>query len=89
MATAIVEVRAQKSRGQGAGKHGGPNRYVAVQVVPEGVEPLTSLRLDIAAKRGIEIVRFGEGYSEHAGPRSALGQALAAASAYAATINAS
>jgi hypothetical protein len=39
------------------------------------------LRHDVAAKRGIEIRRTGEGYSRNAGPRSSLGQAIAVAEA--------
>ena len=57
--TAHVEVRSQKAAGKWPKI--GPDKYVAVQLVPQGVEPLTQLRQDTAKKRGIEIVRFGEG----------------------------
>jgi hypothetical protein len=78
----LLEVRSQKSRGSGHGKFGGPDTYVAVQVVPNGVEPLQALNRDVAKKRGIEIHYFGEGYNQHKGPRSALGRALADAKAF-------
>ena len=84
--TAHVEVRSQKAAGKWPKI--GPDKYVAVQLVPQGVEPLTQLRQDIAKKRGIEIVRFGEGYSQHTGPRSMLGKALQEARDYAAKVNA-
>lgn len=53
--------------------------YVAVQLVPEGVEPLEALRADLAERRGIQIVQCGEGYRRNDGPRSALGRARAEA----------
>lgn len=74
----LLEVRSQKSKGSSKG-FGGPDTYVAVQIVPEGVEPLRALNQDVAKKRGITIERFGEGYSRYSGPRSRLGRALAAA----------
>jgi hypothetical protein len=74
MAKAYVEIRTQKSRG--TWPRSGPGMYVAVQVVPDGQEPLTVLRSDIARKRGIDIVRFGEGYWNRTGPRSSFGIAL-------------
>ena len=49
----------------------GPDIYIAVQEVPDGVEPLKALRADSARKR----VHFGEGYSKHRGPRSAYAAA--------------
>lgn len=78
-----VCIRSQHSRGGGAGKYGGPDTYVAVQVVPAGAEPLTHLRQDVARRRGIKICYFGEGYAAHTGPTSALGRAIAAAEAFA------
>ena len=83
--TARVEVRSQPT---GSSRFSRPDTYVAVQLVPEGVEPLKQLRQDTAKKRGIEIVYFGEGYSQHTGPRSALGKALAEAREYVAKVNA-
>lgn len=82
---AIVEIRSQKSRG--TFPKCGPDRYVAVQVVPDGVQPLTVLRSDVAKKRGIEIIHCGEGYRQHTGPRSAFGQALESAKKLAEEIN--
>ena len=83
---AIVEIRSQKSRG--TFPRCGPDRYVAVQVVPDGVQPLTVLRSDVAKKRGIEIIHCGEGYRQHTGPRSSLGMAIAEAKSLAAKVNA-
>jgi hypothetical protein len=77
----LLEVRSQKSRGSAKG-FGGPDTYVAVQVVPEGVEPLVALNRDAAKKRGIVIHYFGEGYQKSSGPRSQLGHALAEAKAF-------
>lgn len=78
----ILEVRSQHSRGAGNGRFGGPDTYVAVQIVPPGVEPLRVLNRKVAARRGIKIVYFGDGYSQHKGPRSLLGQAIVAAKAF-------
>lgn len=82
---AIVEIRSQKASGKWPKV--GPDRYVAVQIVPDGIEPLTVLRSDVAAKRGIEIVNCGEGYRQHTGPRSSFGKALAKAKELAAKVN--
>lgn len=82
---AYVEVRSQHAKGSGQFK--GPDTYVAVQVVPPGVVRLKVLNHTFAKQRGIRIKYFGEGYEQHTGPRSALGQAIAAARAYAARIN--
>lgn len=71
-----LEVRSQKSKGSSLGRFGGPDRYVAVQIVPEGVEKLSVLNRSHAAKRGIVIHYFGQGYHNHAGPRSGLGIAI-------------
>lgn len=87
-AKAYVELRSQKSVGSGFRRFGGPDRYVAVQIVPEGVAPLRVLNHRAAARRGIRIVWCGEGYAEHDGPRSSLGQALDRAARLAAAINA-
>lgn len=79
---AIVEIRSQRA------KHGGPDRYVAVQVVPEGVEPLRVLNHSVAAKRGIQIIHCGEGYSLRCKTlRSMLGSAIADAQRIANNIN--
>lgn len=87
MKKAHVEIRSQHSRG-GSNGFGGPDTYVAVQVVPEGVEPLKCLNHRVADKRGIEIIRCGEGYSSRCKTtRSALGAAIAKAKRIAAEIN--
>lgn len=75
-------IRSQHSRGSTANRFGGPDTYVAVQIVPEGVTPLQSLQEQAAKKRGITIKYFGEGYSKYTGPRSSLGQAIEAAKAW-------
>ena len=77
-----LELRAKRSRGSGRGKFGGPDTYVAVQIVPDNVEPLYALNQKVAAKRGIKLVYFGEGYHKHSGKRSMLGQAIARAQAF-------
>lgn len=71
---AIIETRSQRASGRWPKQ--GPDHYVAVQLVPDGVEPLTSLRYDVAAKRGIEIVRCGEYYWNSTGPRSRYAAAM-------------
>ena len=85
--TALVEVRSQHAKG-GSGWKSGPDRYVAVQIVPAGVDPLLSLNSRVAKCRGIEIRQFGEGYSNRTGPRSSLGMAIADAEEFAAAHNA-
>lgn len=85
---AYVEVRSQKSRGSGAGKFGGPDTRVLVQVVPDGEEPLKALNHRVADQRGIELIYCGEGYHKNRGPRSSLGKALAKAKGIAESINA-
>lgn len=84
---AYVEVRSQKSVGSSRGGFGGPDRYVAVQIVPDGVEPLGCLNPHVAKKRGIEIKYFGEGYSKNTGPRSSFGRAMKEAMEFAESIN--
>jgi hypothetical protein len=56
--------------------------YVAVQVVPAGVKPLSILNRARAEKNGIKIVYAGEGYRERDGPHSSFSRAIAAAEAY-------
>lgn len=84
--TAYVEVRTQPTKGRGWAA--GPDTYVAVQVVPEGVEKLNALNHVVAKKRGIEIIQCGEGYSSRCKTeRSMLGAALAEANRIADEIN--
>ena len=85
MKTAYVEIRGQHSLDERW--QGGPDTYVAVQIVPDGVERLKTLNRKIAERRGIEIRRIGEGYSEHRGPKSSLGKAIARAEKIAQEIN--
>ena len=82
---AIIEKRSQKPSGKWPKQ--GPDHYVAVQIVPEGVEPLTALRTDVATKRGIEIIRCGEFYGHSTGPRSKYAAAMARAEEIAADYN--
>jgi len=80
-----VHTRSQHSNGSSAHRFGGPDTYVAVTIAPAGVSVPYVLRRDVLAARGIQIRYFGEGYSEHSGPRSMLGQAIAAAREFAAS----
>lgn len=87
--TAYVEIRSQHSVGSGHHTFGGPDTYVAVQVVPDDCARGRLVRLDrrAAKSRGISIKYFGEGYSAHGGQRSMLGQAMKAARDYKDAIN--
>ncbi len=87
MARYILEVRDQPRYRNSLGFYG-PDTYVAVQIVPDGVEPLLEV-LDPheAAKRGIEIRRFGDGYSYSDGPRSRLAKAIDRAEHFIAEMN--
>lgn len=84
---AFVEIRSQHSVGGASNRFGGPDTYIAVQVVPDGVQPLKQLRQSVALKRGIRIIHCGEGYRKNDGPRSAYGQALAIAETIAQRVN--
>jgi len=85
---AVVEVRSQHSRGSSGSKWGGPDTYVAVQIIPDGVARLRYLNRSVAARRGIEIIYCGEGYQDRQKTtRSALGAALAKAHKIADEIN--
>ena len=84
--TAYIEERSQHQPG---GWKGGPDRYVAVQVVPEGQERLRVLNQKAAARRGIEIIYCGAGWTRNqATEKSSLNQARAEARKIAAEINA-
>ena len=78
-----VIVRSQPARTGKRGFHG-PDTYVAVVSVPEGIAfnpastPLQTARLEA---KGIRVEYMGEGYGQHSGSRSALGQAIASAQA--------
>ena len=72
-----LHTRSQHSRGSSIGRFGGPDTYVAVTIaLNEAIVPYV-LNRAILAKRGIEIKYFGEGYSQHTGPKSMLAQAIA------------
>jgi len=76
MSTAYIEVRRQSPKGTFPAA--GPDTYVMVQVVPDGVNRLTVLNRKVAAKRGIELIYCGEGYHDRQKtPRSMLNQAMA------------
>ncbi len=86
--TAYVEIRSQHSRGSGSSMFGGPDTYVSVQIVPDGVARLTTLNCRNAKLRGIELIYCGEGYKDRqATIRSALGSAIVEAHRIANEIN--
>ena len=72
-------VRSQPSTGSSAHRFGGPDTYVAVTAAPQGTPVPYTLRRDVLANRGIELIYCGEGYSKNSGSRSMLGQAYARA----------
>jgi hypothetical protein len=75
--TSYVVTRQQPRRGTFPSQ--GPDVYVALVQVPEGVsfDPnRTPLQVSRLRSRGIEVTRIGEGYRKHKGPKSSLGQAL-------------
>jgi hypothetical protein len=61
------------------GQNHGPDTYVAVTEAPDGVKVPYALNSRVLEKRGITLHYFGEGYRDHNGPRSKLGQAIARA----------
>lgn len=69
----FIEERSQK-RVKGH-RFYGPDHYLAVQIVPEGVDPLKTLNVQVAKKRGIKIIRCGEFYTKRRGARSRYRQA--------------
>ena len=77
---AYLEMRSQRAKGSWPKQ--GPDTYVAVQIVPDGAKPLVYLNRKVAKHRGIDIKYFGEGYSNHIGPKSMLGQSLSEAKAF-------
>ncbi len=84
--TARVEIRQQGAKGSWPRQ--GPDTYVAVQIIPEGVTPLTVLNRSNATKRGIRIVYCGEGYrNRQKTDRSMLGSAIQTAKILANVIN--
>jgi len=85
MATAYLEIRSQKAKG--VWPRQGPDKYVAVQIVPDGVEPLVVLNQKIAKKRGIILLYCGEGYYNRKGPKSSFGRAVQKAKEIADAIN--
>lgn len=76
---AYLEVRSQAAKG--TWPRSGPDKYVAVQIVPEGIEKLVNLNHVVAEKRGIKIIHIGEGYWNRRGPTSSLGKAIEEAKA--------
>lgn len=82
---AIVEIRTKPAKGTWPNR--GPNKYVAVQIVPDGVKPLIALNESVARKRGIVIIQCGDGYHNRIGPNSMFGKAFAKASRIADSIN--
>jgi len=82
---AYVEIRSQSPKG--SWPKSGPDRYVAVQIVPDGVERLSCLNRAVAERRGITIEYIGEGYYNRVGPTSSFGKAVAKAKDRANEIN--
>lgn len=77
--TRVYRVRSQHSRGSSGGGFGGPDAYVMGLEIPDGAVEPGCLNTSVLKKRGIRWRYFGEGYSQHTGPRSSLGQAIAEA----------
>ena len=73
--TPHIEHRKQAARGTWPRQ--GPDVYFAVQVVPQGIEPLKYLNRQAAERRGIAIIYCGEGYSTRTGPKSVIWTLLA------------
>jgi len=83
---AYLETRSQPAKGSFPNQ--GPDTYIAVQVVPNGVEPLTVLNRNVATRRGIKIIHCGEGYRDRQQTnRSMLGAAREEAQRIVDTIN--
>jgi hypothetical protein len=79
-------IRSQHSVGASKG-FGGPDTYVAViWCANDAVAMPYVLRQDVLAHRGISYQYVGEGYSQHRGPKSMLGRAIAAAKAFIAAL---
>ena len=77
-ATALYEIRSQRSIGSSAHMFGGPDTYVMVQIVPADVTALVCLNYGAAKRRGIRLIHCGEGYQKNqATGRSMLGAAIA------------
>ena len=74
-----IVTRSQHSRGSRSGRFGGPDQYMAVLVIPEGVTSPYALRADSLRKRGIEFHYVGEFYGKSTGPRSRYAQCAAEA----------
>lgn len=75
-ATYLIHTRSQHSVGSSSHRFGGPDTYVAVTVAPAGVAVPYTLRRDVLAKRGIQLIYCGEGCSRNCGQRSMLGKAV-------------
>lgn len=80
--SAFVTVRSRPAP-KGRSGFSGPDRYVALVVVPPGVkwDQWTPLREDRAKKLGVRIEIYGYGYGAHTGPRSSLARAIGLATA--------
>lgn len=78
-----LQIRSQHSVGSSSSRFGGPDRYVAVTIAPEGISVPYTLRQDVLAKRGIQIKYFGQGYSRNCRTqRSMLCRAISSAEAF-------
>ena len=63
-----IVTRGQKARGSGRFK--GPDHYIAVLEIPDGVEAPRVLRESVLDRLGIRKIYIGEYYDAHTGPRS-------------------
>ena len=85
MFTAHLEIRSKSPKGSWPKQ--GPDCYVAVQLVPEGVKPLKCLCRKNAMRRRIKIVYCGNAYRQNAGPKSMYSKALNKAHEIVNTVN--
>lgn len=72
---AYLEIKRQRAKGSWPAQ--GPDTYVMVQIVPNGVKPLQNMNHKVAEKRGIILKYFGAGYGNRVtSPKSMLSVAI-------------
>ena len=64
-----------------AGHRRGPDCYVAILIVPDGVAAPRAMQRTTLERRGCRLVEVGRGYTRATGPRSALGRVRCVAAA--------
>ena len=72
-----IAVRSQHAKNGARGR--GPDHYVAVLEIPDGVEVPKCLNRHVLSVRGIKFYYIGEAYARFSGPRSRMGKLLAEA----------